>query len=406
MAETPWLTLLGIGDSGLDSLTPPARALFEAARTVIAPERVLEEIDTGNREVIPWTFGVKQTIAMLMERRGTPVTILATGDPMHYGIGATLMRHIEASEMRVIPTPSAFSLAAARLGWALQDVASISLHGRSVHLLAAHLAPGNRILALTSTGRTIGEAADILVARGYGQSRVTVLEHMGGRGEKRIEMDAETIVAERPIFADFNTLAVSCVAGAGAALLSCAPGLPDEAYEHDGQLTKSEVRAVTLSRLSPLPGALIWDVGAGCGSVAIEWMRAARGARAIAIEEREDRRAMIGANALSLGAPTLDIVAGEAPGALAGLAAPDAIFIGGGIADAGVFDACWTALKPGGRLVANVVTVEGEMQITALQDRFGGDLVRLQVSRAEPVGRYLGWKPMMPVTLWSVTKGA
>ena len=406
MAEAPWLTLLGIGDNGLDSLTPPARALFEAARTVIAPERVLEEIDTGSREVIPWTFGVKQTITMLMERRGTPVTILATGDPMHYGIGATLMRHIEAAEMRVIPTQSAFSLAAARLGWALQDVASISLHGRSVHLLAAHLTPGNRIIALTSTGRTIGEAADILVARGYGRSRVIVLEHMGGRGEKRIEMDAETIVAERPIFADFNTLAVSCAAGEGAALLSAAPGLPDDAYEHDGQLTKSEVRAVTLSRLAPVPGALLWDVGAGCGSVAIEWMRAARGARAIAIEQVETRRAMIAANALSLGAPTLDIVAGEAPAALGGLAAPDAVFIGGGVTGEGVFEACWATLKPGGRLVANAVTVEGETRIASLRDQFGGDLVRLQVSRAEPVGRFSGWRPLMPVTLWSVTKGA
>jgi precorrin-6Y C5,15-methyltransferase (decarboxylating) len=335
-----------------------------------------------------------------------PVTILATGDPMHYGIGATLMRHIEATEMRVIPTPSAFSLAAARLGWALQDVASISLHGRSVHLLAAHLTPGNRIIALTSTGRTIGEAAEILVATGYGRSKMIVLEHMGGRSEKRIEMDADTLVSERPIFADFNTLAIVCEPGETASLLSSAPGLPDDAYEHDGQLTKSEVRAVTLSRLAPVPGALVWDVGAGCGSVAIEWMRAARGARAIAIEQDAARRAMIAANALALGAPTLEIVAGEAPSALADLAAPDAIFIGGGVTGAGVFEACWMALRPGGRLVANAVTVEGETRIASLRDHFGGDLVRLQVSRAEPVGRFSGWKPLMPVTLWSVTKRA
>lgn len=406
MAEAPWLTLLGIGDDGLDSLTPPARALFEAARTVIAPERVLAEIDTGEREVIPWTFGVKQTIAMLMARRGLPVTILATGDPMHYGIGATLMRHIEAAEMRVIPTPSAFSLAAARLGWALQDVASISLHGRSVHLLAAHLAPGNRIIALTSTGRTIGEAADILVARGYGRSKMIVLEHMGGRSERRIEMEAEAVVAEGPIFAEFNTLAVDCVAGEGAAVLGAVPGLPDDAFEHDGQLTKSEVRAVTLSRLSPVPGALLWDVGAGCGSVAIEWMRAARGARAIAIEQDEARRAMIAANALVLGTPTLDIVAGTAPEALFGLVAPDAVFIGGGVTGEGVFEGAWGALKPGGRLVANAVTVEGEARLAELAERHGGEMVRLQVSRAEAVGRYHGWKPMMPVTIWSVAKGS
>jgi len=406
MVEAPWLTLLGIGDNGLNSLTPPARALFEASRTVIAPERVLAEIDVGDREVIPWTFGVRQTISLLKARRGTPVTILATGDPMHYGIGATLMRHIEAAEMRVIPTPSAFSLAAARLGWALQEVATISLHGRSVHLLAAHLTPGNRIIALTSTGRTIGEAADILVARGYGASRMIVLEHMGGRGERQIEMEADAIVAELPIFADFNTLAVDCAAGEGTALLGSVPGLPDDAFEHDGQLTKREVRAVTLSRLAPVPGALLWDVGAGCGSVAIEWMRAARGARAIAIEEHEARRAMIGANALSLGTPGLEIVGGAAPGALAGLPAPDAVFIGGGISTDGLFEACWAALRPGGRLVANAVTVEGEARLAALSARHGGEMVRLQVSRAEAVGRYRGWKPMMPVTLWSSVKGA
>ncbi|OCW57616.1 bifunctional cobalt-precorrin-7 (C(5))-methyltransferase/cobalt-precorrin-6B (C(15))-methyltransferase [Hoeflea olei] len=399
-----WLTILGIGDNGLDSLTPPARALFEASRTVIAPERVLARIDCGDREVVPWTFGIKETIAFVMARRGTPVTILATGDPMFFGVGATLMRSLDKREMRVIPSPSAFSLAASRLGWALQDVAMISLHGRSVHGLASHVQPGARILALTSTGRTVIEAAQILSARGYGRSEMQVLEHIGGPDERIKAMRADRIAADKPVFADFNTLAIACEPEPGAVLLPAVPGLPDEAFEHDGQLTKREVRAVTLARLGPVPGGLLWDVGAGCGSIGIEWMRAARGARAVAIEASETRRTMMAHNAIVLGTPGLDIIAGSAPAALAGLDQPDAVFIGGGISNDGVFEAAWEALKPGGRMVANAVTVEGEARLFALQAVHGGELVRLQVTRAEPVGRYLGWKPLMPVTIWSAIR--
>ncbi|WP_417416935.1 precorrin-6y C5,15-methyltransferase (decarboxylating) subunit CbiE [Hoeflea sp.] len=404
-AKAPWLTIIGIGDNGLDSLTPLARTLFDAAQTIIAPERVLARIDCGTRETIPWTFGIKETIAFVLARRGTPVTILATGDPMFYGVGATLMRDLDKAEMRVIPSPSAFSLAASRLGWALQDVAMISLHGRSVHGLASHVQPGNRILALTSSGRTVVEAAQILSARGFGRSEMHVLEHIGGPDERIKILRADRIAADKPDFADFNTLAIACEAQPGAVLLPSVPGLPDEAFEHDGQLTKREVRAVTLARLGPVPGGLMWDVGAGCGSIGIEWIRSARGAKAIAIEASEARRTMMAHNALTLGAPGLDIIAGTAPDALADLAMPDAVFIGGGISHDGVFEAAWDALKPSGRMVANAVTVEGEARLFALQAVHGGELIRMQVSRAEPVGRYLGWKPMMPVTLWSVTKG-
>lgn len=401
----PWLTLIGIGDNGLDSLTPAARALFESARTIIAPQRVLAQIDCGGRETIAWTFGVPQTIDLLMKRRGSPVTILATGDPMHFGIGATMMRKIDASEIRVVPSPSAFSLAAARLGWALQDVAMISLHGRSVHGLAAHVQPGARIIALTSAGRTVIEAAENLSARGYGHSEMHVLEHMGGPDERVRVMRADAVAAEQPEFADFNTLAIDCLAQPGTMFTPAVPGLPDEAFEHDGQLTKREVRAVTLARLGPAPGTLLWDIGAGCGSVGIEWMRAARSTRAIAIEPVEARRSMIAHNATALGSPGLEIVAGTAPDALARLEEPDAVFIGGGMSVEGVFEAAWGALKPSGRLVANAVTVESEARLFALQSAHGGELIRLQVSRAEPVGRYLGWKPLMPVTIWSVTRG-
>ena len=408
----PWLTIIGIGDDGIQSLTPPALVLVRAARTLIAPQRVLDSNDLaslglGDCEIVPWTMGVKPTLELLQARRGTPVTMLATGDPMHFGIGATMRRSLGTDEMLVVPSPSGFSLAAARMGWALQEVACISLHGRAVAGLQPHILPGNRILALTSTGRTVHEVAEMLVARGYGGSSLTVLEHMGGEAERAETLAADEVGTHDPQqkrFADFNVLAVECRAGEGAQILAPVPGLPDDAFSHDGQLTKQEIRAVTVSALQPCPQALLWDVGAGCGSVAIEWMRAARGAQALAVETDEERRAMMARNALALGTPRLEIVEGSAPGALSGLPAPDAVFIGGGLATDGVFEACWDALKPGGRLVANAVTIESEARLAEMQAEHGGSLTRLAVSRAEPVGRFTGWKPLMPVTQWRVQK--
>ncbi|MEX3009929.1 precorrin-6y C5,15-methyltransferase (decarboxylating) subunit CbiE [Hoeflea sp. TYP-13] len=407
-----WLTVLGIGDDGINSLTPPALTLAKTAKTLVAPQRVLDSLDLAalgleNSEIVPWTMGVGPTLEFLKERRGTPVTILATGDPMHFGIGATMRRMIDADEMLVIPSPSGFSLAAARMGWALQDIACISLHGRAVAGLQPHILPDNRILSLTSVGRTIHEVAEILVARGYGGSKLTVLEHMGGKAERVVEATADDVGAfdpDKPRFADFNVLAIECVAGEGVRIHAPVPGLPDDAFAHDGQLTKREVRAITLAALQPCPQALLWDVGAGCGSISIEWMRAARGAKAVAIETRTDRQAMIAENAVLLGTPRLKIIDGKAPEALSDLDAPDAVFIGGGLGEDGVFETCWKALKPGGRLVANAVTLENEVRLSQLHSEHGGELMRLSVSRAEPVGRFHGWKPFMPVTQWSIQK--
>ena len=407
-----WLTILGIGDDGVNTLTPPALTLMKQARTLVAPERVLAGLDLQTLgltecEIVPWTMGVGPTLEFLEARRGNPVTILATGDPMHFGIGATMRRRLDPDEMLVIPSPSGFSLAAARLGWALSDVACISLHGRSVAGLQPHILPGNRVLSLTSVARTVHEAAQLLVSRGYGASNLTVLEHIGGTQERMTSHRAEDVAAlaagETP-FADFNMVAVECVAGPNAAIHAPVPGLPDEAFAHDGQLTKREVRAVTLAMLQPHPQALLWDVGAGCGSVAIEWMRAARGARAIAIEAKPSRNAMIAENAILLGTPRLDIVEGRAPEALEALHAPDAVFIGGGITTPFVFETCWRALKPGGQLVANAVTVEGEARLAELQLEHGGAMTRIAIARSGPVGGYRGFKPLMPVTQWSLQK--
>ncbi|WP_162652566.1 precorrin-6y C5,15-methyltransferase (decarboxylating) subunit CbiE [Lentilitoribacter sp. Alg239-R112] len=406
MVRTPWLYIIGIGDNGLDSLSGQATRLFEAAETVIAPARVLEEIETGDRDIIPWTFGVSETIKLIKQRRGTPATILATGDPMHFGIGATLRRFFDADEMVVVPSPSGFSLAASKMGWALQDTAQISLHGRAVEGLHTHLVPKAKILSLTSNERTIFEVAKLLVARGFGSSQVTVLEHIGGECEKITAFKASEISAELNSFADFNILAIACESDISAPVLSRVPGLADDAFEHDGQLTKREVRSVVLSFLMPYQNAVLWDIGAGCGSVSIEWMRSSHGACAIAIEENTERCDMILANAKNLGVPKLQLIQGEAPASLEGLQKPDAIFIGGGLTDKGVFDACWSALDEGKPLVANAVTVESEAKLIALHEKYGGELVRMQIARAVPVGRFSGWKPFMPVTIWSVLKGA
>ncbi|MGB8817312.1 MAG: precorrin-6y C5,15-methyltransferase (decarboxylating) subunit CbiE [Rhizobiaceae bacterium] len=397
-----WLTIIGIGDDGLDGLPEASRLIVRHAQTIIAPDRVIKASDYPGAEVRLWSEGFQPILDLISERRDTPVVILATGDPMHFGVGSTLTRHFGVGEMLIIPAVSAFSLAAARLGWALQDVDCITLHGRPVAKLAVSLAPGRRILAYTSNAATVREAAQLLDSRGYGASRITVLEHMGGTSERIVELTVSEAKTHKG--SDFNTLAIACVGDSAGRILPVIPGLPDDAFEHDGQLTKREVRAASLAALAPYPGAVLWDVGAGCGSIAIEWMRAARGSTAFAIEDNVVRRAMMARNAEKLGVPEMKIIEGRAPAALAGLPVPDAVFIGGGVSEAGVFEGCFESLKPGGRLVANAVTVEGEARLIALAQAHGGKLSRIAVSRAEPVGRFLAFKPLMPVTMLEISK--
>ncbi|MFN3320715.1 MAG: precorrin-6y C5,15-methyltransferase (decarboxylating) subunit CbiE [Allorhizobium sp.] len=406
-AHGPWLTIIGIGDNGLESLTPEAQAVVWQAETLVIGERLDAVIDgaslPGLKRILTWGAGFRETLAQILKLRGTPVTVLATGDPMHFGIGATLRRYVAAEEMVVLPSPSAFSLAAARLGWPLQSVTQISLHGRPLAFLNRHVMPRARILALTSDASTVQAAAVLLAERGFGASVLHVLEHMGSHRERILRMTALEMAETCPAMSDFNTLAIDCAEDGP--FLAPVPGLPDEAFRHDGQLTKREIRAATLAQLAPFPNALLWDVGAGCGSIAIEWMRAGMGTKAIAIEPKPERVAMIRANAETLGVPDLEIVEGHAPEALSGLKRPDVIFIGGGITGEGLFDNCWAALGMGGLLVANAVTIEGEARLAELRGQHGGELVRIQVSRAAPVGRFCGWKSLMPVTMWTVVKG-
>jgi len=397
-----WLGVVGIGEDGIGGLTPRGRMLIDDAETLIGGDRHLAMLPDDGRERLTWPRPLTDLMPQIADRRGRPVCVLATGDPMFFGIGVTLAKHFAADEMEIVPSLSAFSLAAARLGWALADVEQLTLHGRPVTLVVPFVQPGARLLILADGPDTPAQVAGILAGRGYGDSRITVLEHMGGARERRVTGYAGDW--QHGDIAAFHTLAVDCVAGADAVTLPRIPGLPDDAFTSDGNMTKREIRAATLAALAPLPGQHLWDIGAGCGSVAIEWMRAHPSCRATAVESRADRIGLIARNAIALGVPRLGMIEGEATDVLTQLDAPDAVFIGGGSSTPGLLDLCWDALSPGGRLVANAVTLEGEGALAAFRAGHGGDLARISISRAEPVGPFTGWKPSMTVTQFVAVK--
>ncbi|WP_425092785.1 precorrin-6y C5,15-methyltransferase (decarboxylating) subunit CbiE [Tropicimonas sp. S265A] len=396
----PWLHIVGIGEDGMNGLTPATRAVVEAAEVIVGGQRHHNLSDAVTAERVAWPSPFDALIDLLRAHQGRRVVVLATGDPLWFSVGARIGREIDPSEITYHPQVSAFQLAAARMGWSLADVETLTVHGRPVEQMIAFIQPDQRLLILTTGADTPAQIARFLTDRGFGKSPMTVLAAMGGENEARFDGTAETWTHEVP---EFNTLAVDCIAAPDCALLPRVPGLADDLFQHDGTMTKREVRAVTLAKLMPMRGALLWDIGTGCGSVAVEWMRAARYARAIGIEPRADRRAMAAANALALGVPKLEIVDGTAPTALDGLEAPDAIFVGGGL-DRHVFEAAWAALRPLGRLVANSVTLESEQVLLDLHHAHGGELAKLSVQRAEPVGPRTGWRPFMPVTQWSLIK--
>ena len=400
---TPWLAIVGMGEDGLDGLPPAARVIVEEAELLVGSERLLALIPEGTAERLAWPTPFDALPAKIEAARGRRVVVLATGDPMSYGIGPTILRHVPQEEVRILPHASAFSLAAARLGWSLPDVELLSLHGRDPGLMEPVIAPGVHILALTAGDVTVREVARRLIDRGYEASPMVVLEHMGGPAERIITFTARSLPDTR--FADLSTLAITCRPMPGATLLPRVPGLPDEAFHHDGQITKREVRAITLAALAPYPQALLWDVGAGSGSIAIEWMRAVRGARVMLFERNPTRLGLIAENAVKLGAPSLEVVAGDFLETHVGRERPDALFLGGGVSDAGMAEAAWAALKPGGRFVANAVTVEGEARLADFHASHGGELLRIDISHAEPIGRqHRAMRPRYGVTQWRAVK--
>lgn len=399
---TPWLSIVGIGEDGVAGLGENARNMIAGAQTVFGGKRHLElaaSLIAG--EARAWPSPFDQAVAAVMALRGGSVCVLASGDPMFYGVGATLARHVPAAEMWIVPAPSAFSLAAARLGWAQQAATCVSLHGRPLALLRPHLQPGRKLLVLTSDADGPAAVAEMITRLGFGPSRFTVLEALGGPRERIAET---TAAAFQPRDIDpLNLVAIDVDANPDARAMPLAPGLPDDWFEHDGQITKRTVRAATISALAPGHGELLWDIGAGSGSISIEWMLRDPSLHAIAVERDAERAARIGRNAEALGVPGLEIITGEAPAALAALPDPDAVFIGGGC-DAAVLDIALARLKPGGRLVINAVTLETEALLLAAHQDHGGDLLRLAVVHASPVGSLTGWRPAMPVTQWSWSK--
>ncbi|WP_240723139.1 precorrin-6y C5,15-methyltransferase (decarboxylating) subunit CbiE [Haloactinopolyspora alba] len=400
------LSVVGIGADGWGGLTEQARGVVESADVLVGGERHLDLVPLTDVVKVPWPRPLRPGLAALFEEHaGRRLAVLASGDPLLSGIGTTLVELFGSDAVRVLPTVSSVTLARARLGWSAERTEVVSVVGRSVRAVARALAPGRRLLVLSADGATPAAVADLVTAVGYGRSRLHVLENLAAEGERRL--DGTAAGWEHPPGAALNVVAVECLLDEGATPMSTVPGLPDDAFEHDGQLTKRDARASCLARLVPVPGQLLWDVGSGSGSVAIEWMRAHPDNRAVAVEPRDDRADRIGRNAERLGVPGLRVVRGHAPDALAELAAeaaPDAVFVGGGVSAPGVVDACVEAAVPGGRLVAHAVTLEAEAVLADARARHGGELLRHRLERAAPLGAMTGWEPARGLTQWSLVK--
>jgi precorrin-6B C5,15-methyltransferase / cobalt-precorrin-6B C5,C15-methyltransferase len=402
MSKERWLAIVGIGEDGLEGLTPAARRLIAQAVFVVGGKRHLALAGPSKAETMIWPSPIENALDAIEGRRGRSVCVLASGDPFFFGVGAMLMRRFTAEEMISVPAPSAFALAASRLGWSEQDCALLTLHGRPLEAIIPHLQPGAHIIALSWDDATPAKLAALLAARGMGRSKITICEAMGGLSERIRKTDAQDFALDN--VAAFNTIALEVIAERGARILPRAAGLPDAWFEHDGQITKREIRAMSLSSLAPRRGELLWDVGSGSGSVAIEWMLADPANSAVAIELRHDRAERIARNALSFGVPGLSVITGEAPHVFADLALPDAIFIGGGASAPGMVERALGALASGGRLVVNAVTLETQAACVDWRARWGGELAQIAIAHAEPIGRYSGWRAAMPIVQWRFVK--
>ena len=410
-----WLCVIGIGEDGWDDLSADARDFLYESEIVLGGERHLKMLPKEwEGERIVWSSPIREAVSKIVSWRPEDsestkkVAIMASGDPLCYGIATKLLRHLPIEEICIKPALTTFSLMCSRIGWSLPDVETLTIHGLPLEMLHPFVQPGAKLLALSKGEESPEQAAKLLCARGFGKSIITVFEHLGGRKERQFSGPADSW--NHPEGAALNAMAIECIPESNANVLSRIPGLPDEAFFHDGQLTKREIRAVSLSRLMPVVDQVLWDVGAGCGSVAIEWMRTSPRCRAVAIEKSKSRLKLIEQNSQELGVPMLQIISGSAPEVLADLPAPDAVFIGGGLSSGNLLQTCWNALKPGGRLVANAVTLEGEQKLLQWQNEnagksgANGDLTRLSISRAEKIGKFQGWKEMRSVIQLAVIK--
>jgi len=396
------VTVVGIGADGWTGLTGPARDALHAAAVIAGSPRQLALLPDLSARRVPLPSPLLEHLDDLL-RENPGLCVLASGDPTLHGIGATLARRLGPAAVRILPGVSSVTLACARLGWPQQEVAVVSLVNRPPETVLAALQPGVRLLVLCRDRQTPAQVAGALAGGGWGGSELTVLEQLGGPAE-RVTGPQTAVGLTGNGFDDLCVLAVTARPDPGSPAAGRTPGLPDDAYETDGQITRRELRALALAVLRPGPGQLLWDVGAGSGSIGIEWIRADPLARAVAIEARPDRAARIGRNAAALGVPGLQVITGTAPAALAGLPVPDAVFIGGGLTSGGLIETCWQRLPAGGRLVAHSVTMESETLLHRWQQAAGGELVKVAVSYLEPLGGFTTWRPALPVTQWQVTR--
>ena len=397
-----WLSIVGLSESGREGLVPTANALIDGAALVVGGARHLALIGPTRGQKLEWKKPFRDTVQQILARAGEPVCVLASGDPFWFGAGSVLAEYIPPEQMLVLPAPSAFSLAAARLGWPLQSAVTLGLHTARPESLLRHLHHGQRILALSLDGATPAQAAALLTRYGFGSSVVHVLEALGGPRECVHRGLAKDM--QRESFGPLNVLAIEVEAGQEARPIPFAPGLPDSYFEHDGQITKREIRAIALSALRPAPGELLWDIGLGSGSIAIEWLLCHATARAVGFEKSAERAARAARNAASLGVPQLEIREGKAPAVLEGAPQPDAIFVGGGVSEPGLLAAAWDALRPGGRMVCNAVSFEGQAALMEFRASRGGALTRIGIEREHKVGGYTAWQPALPVVQWAAVK--
>nr|WP_254925747.1 MULTISPECIES: precorrin-6y C5,15-methyltransferase (decarboxylating) subunit CbiE [unclassified Rhodococcus (in: high G+C Gram-positive bacteria)] len=400
------IVVVGIGADGWDGLPATSRRAVEKADVVFGSVRQIASVRPHCTETRTWPSPLLPNLrSMLDAYEASNVCVLASGDPMFHGIGVTLVREFGAERLRMHPAPSSVSLACARLGWALQDTPTVSLVNTPIETLLPDLADGRRVIVLSRGSSTPGEVAGLLSGNGFGDSAMTVLEQLGGPAERVVHGRARdsTFEGTDPL----NVVALECVRDPDAPRHARVPGLADSAYTGDGQMTKQEVRALTLSALAPAPGELLWDIGGGSGTIAIEWMRTDRSCRAVTFESSQARREQIERNALHLGVPGL-IVHKAAPESFGGVSAvnavPDAVFIGGGLTGADMLEACWNAVRTGGRVVANSVTAESDSLLLTAAAKYGGELRRFQIYRGEPLGAFTTWRPHLPVTQWSAIK--
>jgi precorrin-6Y C5,15-methyltransferase (decarboxylating) len=397
------IDVVGVGAAGLGSLTPDARRAVDGADVVVGGDRHLAMLEerAGVRHV-PWPSPLLPGLrALLDDVSGHRVVVLASGDPHVSGIGTTLVRELGADAVRVHPAVSSAALARARMGWAAEECEVVTLVGRDLDRLRRDLGPRARLVVLTSGSDAPARIATLLVEEGYADSRLTVLGDLGSPAESRTEGVAASWDG-RPA-PRLHLVCVECVPSPATPPRSLVPGLPETAYEHDGQLTKRVVRASALAHLAPQPGDVMWDLGAGAGSVGIEFARQHPRNEVHAVERDPARAERVRRNARSLGVPGLHVVESASADAVAALPRPDAVFVGGG-ATADLLDACWAALAPGGRLVVHGVTVETEVLLHEVRGRLGGAMTRISVEDLDDIGSLHGWRPSRSIVQWSAVK--